>query len=100
MPKTVTTYYGGKQQLLPKLIESLPKNRKYYCEPFAGGLALLFKLEPHEFEVVNDIDALAINFYEVFRSDFDNLKAKIEASLFSRDTYKVALTIYRMPHLF
>ena len=43
---------------------------------------------------------MAIAFYEMVVSDFDALKSKIEATLFSRATYTVAHTIYRMPHLF
>jgi len=98
--KTCITYYGGKQQLLPKLLEVLPQDRRSYCEPFAGGLALYFKLPAHKFEVINDTNAMVVNFYEVCRSDFDALKEKIEATPFSRLSYKVAMSIYRMPHLF
>jgi DNA adenine methylase len=36
----------------------------------------------------------------VVKTDFDNLKTKIESTLFSRATYSVAVAIYRMPHLF
>ena len=34
------------------------------------------------------------------KQDFEALKEKIEATLFSRATYSVAWSIYRMPHLF
>ena len=100
MSKIPITYYGGKKQLLPKLLNAMPNDSKYYCEPFAGGLALYFSRSPVEFEVINDTNNLVINFYEILRLHFDALKAKIEATLFSRTSYKVALDIYTMPHLF
>jgi DNA adenine methylase len=43
---------------------------------------------------------MVVNFYEVVKTDFDNLKNKIEATPFSRVSYTVANTIYRIPHLF
>ncbi|MBN8640697.1 MAG: DNA adenine methylase [Flavobacteriales bacterium] len=43
---------------------------------------------------------MVTNFFEICKTDFDALKQKIEATLFSRATYTVALTMYRMPHLF
>lgn len=73
---------------------------KIYVEPFFGGGAVFFAKKPSEAEVINDASSMVINFYEVLRTDFENLKKKIEATLFSRASYVVAFTIYRLPHLF
>lgn len=97
--KSILTYYGGKQQLLPELLKVVPPHDTY-IEPFAGGLSLYLNKTPVSFEVINDTNQMVICFYEVLRSDFENLKAKIEATLFSRASYKVALAIYNCPHLF
>ena len=99
MPKTPITYYGGKQNLLSKILPLIPKHR-IYTEAFFGGGAVFFAKEPSESEVINDTNNMVVNFYEVCKTDFDSLKTKIEATLFSRATYTVALTMYRMPHLF
>lgn len=97
--KTPITYYGGKLNMLNAILPLIPKHR-IYTESFFGGGAVFFAKEPSEAEVINDTNNLAINFYEVIKTDFDSLKTKIEATLFSRATYTVALAIYKMPHLF
>ncbi|MEP0264182.1 DNA adenine methylase [Dokdonia sp.] len=99
MPKTPITYYGGKINMISAILPLIPKHR-IYTEAFFGGGAIFFAKDPSESEIINDTNNLVINFYEVVKTDFDSLKLKIEASLFSRATYSVALTIYRMPHLF
>ena len=99
MPKTPISYYGGKQRLLSKILPLIPKHR-IYTEVFFGGGAVFFGKEPSECEVINDADGMVVNFFEVAKTHFEQLKAKIEATLFSRATYMVALAIYRMPHLF
>ena len=99
MPKTPITYYGGKINLLSEILPHIPPHR-IYTEAFFGGGAVFFAKSASEAEIINDTNSLAITFYEVLKTDFDTLKAKIEATLFSRATYSVALIIYRMPHLF
>lgn len=85
--------------MLKHILPLIPKHR-VYTEVFFGGGAVFFAKKPSEVEIINDTNASVINFYEVARTRFDELKKKIEATLFSRATYYVALTIYRMPHLF
>lgn len=98
--KTPITYYGGKLNLVSQILPLIPEH-KVYIEPYFGGGAIFFAKEPSEAEVINDLNAMVINFYQVVQSkDFEKLKAKIEQTLFSRATYNVALAIYRMPHLF
>ncbi|SDW82442.1 DNA adenine methylase [Lutibacter oricola] len=99
MPKTPITYYGGKLNLLSSILPLIPKHR-IYTEAFFGGGAIFFAKHPSESETINDTNSMVVNFYEVVKTDFDSLKTKIEATLFSRATYTVAHTIYRMPHLF
>lgn len=99
MPKTPISYYGGKQSLLSHILPLIPDHR-IYTEAFFGGGAVFFAKPPSESEIINDIDSMVVNFYRVVRSDFDDLKAKIERTLFSRVTYVVAKSIYRIPHLF
>jgi len=99
MPKTPITYYGGKLNLIKQILPLIPKHR-IYTEAFFGGGAIFFAKEKAEAETINDINTMVVNFYEVVQTDFDNLKTKIEATLFSRATYTVAWSIYRMPHLF
>lgn len=99
MPKTPITYYGGKLNLISELLPLIPKHR-IYTEAFFGGGALFFAKPPTEAEIINDTNNMVVNFYEVVKTNFTELKTKIEATLFSRATYSVAHAIYKMPHLF
>ncbi|WP_299223169.1 DNA adenine methylase [uncultured Psychroserpens sp.] len=99
MPKTPITYYGGKINMVSAILPLIPEHR-VYTEAFFGGGAIFFAKSPSEAEVISDTNNMVVNFYEVVITDFDNLKRKIEATLFSRATYSVAVAIYRMPHLF
>lgn len=99
MPKTCISYYGGKLNMRKEILPLIPEHR-IYTESFFGGGAIFFSKEPVASEIINDTNSLAITFYEVVKTDFENLKAKIEATLFSRATHSVAWSIYRMPHLF
>lgn len=63
---------GGKRQLLDSLHGVLPDTYGQYFEPFVGGGALVFDLEP-EVGVINDINDRLMNYYRVVRSDPDAL---------------------------
>ncbi|MBQ7168970.1 MAG: DNA adenine methylase [Synergistaceae bacterium] len=64
---------GGKRQLLGVLSELMPKGSiKSYCEPFVGGGAMLFHLQP-DVAYVNDINSELINVYSVIMRDVDGL---------------------------
>lgn len=79
MPKNklvspVLKWVGGKRQLLPLIKPMLPKRITSYCEPFVGGGAVLFDLQPKR-AIVNDINSDLILVYTVIR---DNVEALIE----------------------
>jgi DNA adenine methylase len=97
--KTPITYYGGKQNMVSTILPLIPKH-SIYTEAFFGGGAIFFAKEPVQSEIINDTNNMVVNFYEVVKTDFEWLKTKIQATPFSRSTYNVALSIYRMPHLF
>jgi len=64
--KPIIKWAGGKRQLLPELLKNLPNefNGTYY-EPFFGGGALFFELEP-KVAHINDINEDLIGLYKVF----------------------------------
>lgn len=99
MPKTPISYYGGKLNLVAEILPLIPEHT-IYTEAFFGGGAIFFAKPPSEAETINDTNSMVVNFYEIVVTDYHNLKQKIEATLFSRASYTVALSIYRMPHLF
>lgn len=99
MPKTPISYYGGKQNMLRHILPNIPPHR-IYTEAFFGGGAVFFAKESAESEIINDLNAQVMNFYQVCKTDFLKLESKIEATVFARSTYSVAMAIYKMPHLF
>ena len=62
----VLKWVGGKRQLLPEIKKYIPKYSTYY-EPFLGGGAVLFELQPKK-AVVNDLNSELINVYEVIKT--------------------------------
>ena len=71
-PAPVLKWAGGKRQILDELISLLPEKFAPYCEPFVGGGALLFKLQP-EAAYVNDINVELIRLYGVIKKDVEAL---------------------------
>lgn len=67
-------WVGGKRQIMPAIVDRLPKNisNYNYIEPFIGGGAVLFNLQPKN-GIINDFNAELINVYETIKNDLDNL---------------------------
>lgn len=68
----VVKWVGGKRQLLDEIGSLLPKRITNYCEPFLGGGAVLFSLQPSK-AIVNDLNEDLITVYEVIRDDVEGL---------------------------
>ena len=73
----VVKWVGGKRQLLEEFKPLFPKNISSYCEPFLGGGAVLFDLQPKVAEV-NDANGELIRMYEVIRDNVDELIEELE----------------------
>ena len=67
-------WVGGKRQIIPEILSHLPKNISSlnYCEPFIGGGALLFHLEPKR-AIINDYNDELINVYKVIKNNLEEL---------------------------
>ncbi|MGI9045861.1 MAG: DNA adenine methylase [Burkholderiales bacterium] len=63
---------GGKRALLKHLIPLVPKNYRNYYEPFLGGGALFFALQPRQ-AVLSDTNFDLINCYEQVRNNASRL---------------------------
>ena len=68
----VVKWVGGKRQLLDEITPLLPKRITSYCEPFLGGGAVLFSIQPTR-AIVNDLNQDLITVYEVIRDDVESL---------------------------
>lgn len=74
----VVKWVGGKRQLLDTFKPLLPCRINSYCEPFVGGGALLFDLQPKK-AFVNDINSNLILVYTVIRDNVNELIAALES---------------------
>ena len=68
---------GGKRWLLRSGSFLLPKEYGSYYEPFLGGGAVFFYLQPDD-GLISDKNAELINLYEIVRDYPDKIKRKIE----------------------
>ncbi|MGX7686826.1 DNA adenine methylase [Flectobacillus roseus] len=96
--KTPINYYGGKQQLLSKLLPLIPEH-EVYTEAFFGGGALFFAKEVSAVEAINDVNKQVINFYRVAKKQFESLKDEIDCTLFAEQQYQEAKAIYKDPEM-
>lgn len=71
----VVKWVGGKRQLIDEITPLLPKKIEFYCEPFLGGGAVLFSMQPPK-AIVNDLNRDLMIVYEVIR---DNVEELIES---------------------
>lgn len=68
----ILKWVGGKRQLLGVITPLLPRRITTYCEPFIGGGALLFHLQPST-AYINDINDELIRVYKVIKNDVEAL---------------------------
>ena len=73
----VVKWVGGKRQLLDRLIPLIPTTFTTYCEPFIGGGAVLFSLQPQN-AIINDINSELIGVYNAIKYNIDELIARLE----------------------
>ena len=74
---------GGKRQLLNQIKERMPKEYNDYYEPFIGGGAVLFELQPEK-ATINDINTSLINVYRQVKyntEEFIELVKKLDSEM-------------------
>ena len=68
--KTFIYRMGNKSKHINKFKDLLPIEFNNYIEPFVGSGALLLYLQPKKF-IINDIDPLLINIYNLIKFDLN-----------------------------
>lgn len=74
--KPFVKWAGGKRQLLNEIRVRMPASYERYFEPFLGGGAVLFELQPVQ-AFVNDINPALINTYKIIKYSPDELIKEI-----------------------
>lgn len=82
----IIKYRGGKSKEIPSFSAYIPEEYDTYYEPFVGGGAVFFHLQP-ERAVIGDVNEKVINFYrelqgnyQVAREQLDELQTLYEAN--------------------
>ena len=73
----ILKWVGGKRQLLNEIMPLVNKNCGTYIEPFVGGGAVLFELQPQK-AIINDYNKELINVYTSVRDSSDDLIYELE----------------------
>lgn len=75
--KPILKWAGGKTQMLGELLPKVPSSYGRYIEPFFGGGALFFALQP-ENAVIADSNPELINMYRQVADHVDNVISYLE----------------------
>jgi len=75
--KPIIKYRGGKSKEIPHIMEHIPDYNGRYIEPFLGGGAVFFHLEPEQ-AIINDINAPLMTFYQGVRDNYQLLRQELD----------------------
>lgn len=81
-------WVGGKRQLLSDIVPMIDDKCSMYVEPFIGGGAVLFSMQPSK-AIINDYNTELINVYKTVRDNLEFLldKLKVHEEKNSSDYY-------------
>lgn len=74
--KPIIKYRGGKSKEIQYLAPHIPQFEGRYIEPFFGGGAMYFYLEPNN-AIINDINVRLMNFYKAVQNDYEILHEEL-----------------------
>ncbi|MDR1564807.1 MAG: Dam family site-specific DNA-(adenine-N6)-methyltransferase [Oscillospiraceae bacterium] len=76
MMNPVLKYRGGKSREIPRFLQYIPDDFNRYIEPFLGGGAVYFHLEP-ENAIINDVNTRLITFYSQLKNQYPELRKQL-----------------------
>ena len=82
----IVKWVGGKRQLMFELLKNMPGNYNRYFEPFIGGGALFFELQP-ENAYISDMNEELINLYKVVRDNVEELITDLQKHDISKEYF-------------
>ena len=82
----IVKWVGGKRQLIFELLKNMPKSYNRYFEPFIGGGALFFELQPDN-AYISDMNEELINLYQVVRDEVDELICDLQKHDISKEYF-------------
>ncbi len=82
----IVKWVGGKRQLMFELLKNMPKSYNRYFEPFIGGGALFFELQPEK-AYISDMNEELINLYSIVRDNVYDLIADLNKHEVSKEYF-------------
>ncbi len=82
----IVKWVGGKRQLMFELLKNMPEDFNRYFEPFIGGGALFFELQPDN-AYISDMNEELINLYQVVRDNVDELITDLQKHDISKEYF-------------
>lgn len=73
----VLKYRGGKSREIPRFLQYIPEHFDKYIEPFFGGGAVYFYLEP-EAAIINDVNERLMMFYRQLRDNYPKMRVQLD----------------------
>lgn len=74
--RPILKYRGGKSREISEFVRYIPGEYNRYIEPFLGGGAVYFYLEPEQ-AIINDINPKLMSFYKDVKNNFTRLQAEL-----------------------
>ena len=75
--KPLVKYRGGKSKEIPSFAKYIPNHFETYFEPFFGGGAVFFYLEPQR-AVINDVNGKLMTFYTDVKENYDVVRQQLD----------------------
>lgn len=85
-PKSFLSWIGGKSLLTDKIIPLMPEHQ-CYCEVFAGAAWMLFRKQPSDVEIINDINSDLVTLYRVVQNHLEEFVRYLKWLLVARDEF-------------
>lgn len=73
----IIKYRGGKSKEIAHFVQNIPKEYDRYIEPFLGGGALYFYLQPQK-AIVNDINTRLYEFYKGIQQFYPAMRVQLD----------------------
>lgn len=73
----VLKYRGGKSREIPRFLQYIPVDFNRYIEPFFGGGAVFFYLEPDN-AILNDVNERLVTFYQQLRNNYPEMRVQLD----------------------
>ena len=93
-------YFGGKGNMLTKLLPLLPPH-KVYVEPFCGAASLFFAKTPSPVEVLNDLNEDVVNVFRVLqdKETHEELRFRLMYTPYARSEFLRAIEMLKREDL-